>query len=355
VSPKQRPHPGTRGRHEYDVCLSFAGEDRAYVERVARDLVKSGCRVFYDQYQMEELWGKDLYTHLDYIYRSAARHCVMFISKHYAKKLWAAHERQSAQARAFRENREYVLPVRFDKTEIPGVRETVGYVDLRSMRPAELATLIKKKVMPLIRDEFFPPMPDKLFEYVGAKSARARERIHERAYEFFSMLRRMSRAERRLVFMVFSTGCPSEMPKNIHAQLDWLRRHLKWPPRKIVQVATGLSSLGFHTRVRGRHDHSPGGPTSNDGVLILEWHDFSVGVRGSTNGTDIAVAMVCLAAENYCTDCGWRPLAHLDFSQLSSATSVSHEHEKRLKTQGRYHTSVASEPGWRRRRTRRQT
>lgn len=50
-------------RYDYDVTLSFAGEDRAYVEKVAAALYSLGIRVFYDRYEQVDLWGKDLYTH----------------------------------------------------------------------------------------------------------------------------------------------------------------------------------------------------------------------------------------------------------------------------------------------------
>jgi hypothetical protein len=46
---------------QYDVCLSFAGEDRAYVKQVADALNVKGVRVFYDKYETAELWGKELY------------------------------------------------------------------------------------------------------------------------------------------------------------------------------------------------------------------------------------------------------------------------------------------------------
>jgi hypothetical protein len=46
--------------YAYDVCLSFAGENREYVEATAAELRKRGVRVFYDKYEQAELWGKDL-------------------------------------------------------------------------------------------------------------------------------------------------------------------------------------------------------------------------------------------------------------------------------------------------------
>lgn len=131
---------------EYGVCLSFAGEDRAYVDAVARSLSGRGVKLFYDAYEEAELWGKDLYQHLDAVYREQARFCVVFLSAAYAQKLWTSHELKSAQARAFSENREYILPARFDSTKIPGMRDTVAYVDLRTKTPEQLADLIANKL-----------------------------------------------------------------------------------------------------------------------------------------------------------------------------------------------------------------
>ena len=49
---------------KYHVALSFAGEDRTYVEKVALQLQAEGVDVFYDKFEEADLWGKDLYTHL---------------------------------------------------------------------------------------------------------------------------------------------------------------------------------------------------------------------------------------------------------------------------------------------------
>ena len=131
----------------YDVALSFAGEDREYVDQVAGFLRRAGVDVFYDNYEQMDLWGKDLYEHLSDVYQNKARYTVMFISSHYAKKLWPRHERKNAQARAFRENREYILPARFDDSEVLGLLETVGYLDLRNLSPAHLSEAICEKLV----------------------------------------------------------------------------------------------------------------------------------------------------------------------------------------------------------------
>ncbi len=132
---------------DYDIALSFAGEERDYVDRVANLLKECGVKVFYDLFEEADLWGKDLYAHLSEIYHKRAQFTVMFISKAYANKLWTNHERKSAQARAFQEAQEYILPARFDDTEIPGVLPTVGYVSLKDRSPQDLVSLITKKLI----------------------------------------------------------------------------------------------------------------------------------------------------------------------------------------------------------------
>jgi hypothetical protein len=136
------------GFYKYDVCLSFAGEQRPYVEGVADALNRRGVRVFYDRYETAALWGRNLYEHLDNVYQTEARYCVLFISADYARKVWTSHERKSAQARALREKEEYILPARFDDTQIPGLLETIAYVDLRTTTAGDLVNLIVEKVRP---------------------------------------------------------------------------------------------------------------------------------------------------------------------------------------------------------------
>jgi hypothetical protein len=131
VSPMPSPLPAPSSvpsSHTYDITLSFAGEDRAQAEALAEALISHGISVFYDRYEKATLWGKDLYTYLSDLYQKQARYCVILLSQHYATKLWTNHERRAAQARAFSEHQEYILPVRLDDTEIPGILPTVGYL-----------------------------------------------------------------------------------------------------------------------------------------------------------------------------------------------------------------------------------
>ena len=130
--------------HKYDFCLSFAGEDRKYAERLYDLLTQAGARVFYDFAEEHVLWGKDLYTHLQDVYQNQSRYCVMFTSKHYVQKAWTNVEREAAQARSFRQP-EYILPIKLDNTPVPGLLETKGIVDIRRRSLEKIAqTAIKK-------------------------------------------------------------------------------------------------------------------------------------------------------------------------------------------------------------------
>jgi hypothetical protein len=130
----------------YDVVLSFAGEDRGYVEQVAEALSKRGVTFFYDKYEKASLWGKDLGEHLHEIYSKQSNYCLMFISSHYAEKVWTTHEKKAALSRAISEKTGYILPIRFDKTEIPGISSTIGYLDATVESPESVALLVAEKL-----------------------------------------------------------------------------------------------------------------------------------------------------------------------------------------------------------------
>jgi hypothetical protein len=135
------------GQFAFDVALSFAEEDRDFVNRVARHLKRKKIKTFYDKDALIDTWGENMYTHLDNIYRNTARFCVIFISKHYKEKRWTQHERDSAQARAFfSSNEPYLLPFRFDNTDIEGIRDTIGYLSINDFDEQRLADAIAAKL-----------------------------------------------------------------------------------------------------------------------------------------------------------------------------------------------------------------
>lgn len=152
-----------KNEYQYDVALSYAGEDREYVERVAVRLTKLGIKVFYDGFLKETLLGKDLYQHLGNIYQNETRYAVIFISRNYTRKLWTQHELKFAQARAFKEPEEYILPARLDDSELPGLPPTTAYIDLGNVSPEEFAELLARKIAKDV-EELKPAIEKKISE-----------------------------------------------------------------------------------------------------------------------------------------------------------------------------------------------
>lgn len=131
---------------EFDIALSFAGEDREYVDIIANKLKNKGVKVFYDKFETSNLWGKDLYQYLSHIYKENARYCVIFISNSYKNKTWTRHELRNAQNRAFLENKEYILPVILENVELDGLNDTIGYLNASEFSESDIVDLIIEKL-----------------------------------------------------------------------------------------------------------------------------------------------------------------------------------------------------------------
>jgi hypothetical protein len=132
---------------EFDVAISFAGPQRSLAEALAKYVEDAGFTPFYDDYYPEQLWGKDLVVFFDEIYRERSRFCVIFVSKDYSERMWTNHERRSAQARALEEKgNEYILPIKVDDSELPGMPPTIGYVSLDQNTIEEIASLLINKL-----------------------------------------------------------------------------------------------------------------------------------------------------------------------------------------------------------------
>lgn len=143
--PQLRPS-GDLKMPSYQVALSFAGEQRPYVERVARSLQAKGIKVFYDRNEQFVLWGKDGVEFFHQLFSADTGYVVMFASREYADKKWTRHERRSALSRAISEESEYILLVRFDDTPLPGIPDTLMYLSADKFTPEALAAGICEKM-----------------------------------------------------------------------------------------------------------------------------------------------------------------------------------------------------------------
>lgn len=131
---------------QYQVAISFAGEQRSYAETLARHLSTYGVAYFYDAENEAALWGKNLAEEFQKIYSKKAQFVLMLISRDYIAKQWCRHERRSAMAEALGRDREFILPVRFDDAWPDGVPTDVHYVDGGRKTAPEVAAIIAQKL-----------------------------------------------------------------------------------------------------------------------------------------------------------------------------------------------------------------
>jgi len=303
---------------EFDVALSFAGEDRIYVEKTAEYLRKMEIKVFYDKYEVADLWGKNLYEHLIDVYKNKSKYTVIFASKHYAKKMWPNHERQAAQARAIESHSEYILPVRIDDTEIPGILNLTGFVRSKEYPPKKLASLIKTKLGPIIRKNFFPENLDCLYRSLNAKSQKEKEEIERVAFIFFEAFKHMTNNERWVLVVSIMNLCPCGAPDEIHLRLDYFARILKYSEEEIIAIFANLNCLGIRTTITQITED-----TTNIGQhyrrITIKYNPLLINCR--ENCTGIVIAIIETILKRGCQDCAIGAIDRCDFSLLSSNTS----------------------------------
>lgn len=250
------------GDFAYDVALSFAGEQRAYVQKVAAALRRRGIRPFYDDYEKATLWGKDLYEHLDWIYQKVARTAC-----------------------------------------------------------CSLPRIISKKLGPWVRRKFFPPEPDNLFSALGAASPDERHAVGRIAVSFMQTLMRMTVNERSLVVHIFADGCRTQLPNNVHISLDIVRRDLGIAPTALVGRLRAMASIGFEEKIRSDEERGDDVLVVRWIDTITYEDDFTIDFADE-RATEVAVRMLDVGiGDEGCQQCAEQCIDSLDFSLLASSTT----------------------------------
>lgn len=136
-------------RYEYEVALSFAGEQRDYVWAVNEALKFRDIKTFYDKDHAVELWGKNHTEELPRIYAQDTHLVLMFISENYVDARWPRHERRAILTEMTQREGAYLLPVRFDDSAVPGLDEAWHYLEASKFTPTELAEAAYQQLVAL--------------------------------------------------------------------------------------------------------------------------------------------------------------------------------------------------------------
>jgi hypothetical protein len=131
----------------FRVALSFPGERRGFVGKVAESLVKEFGKeeVFYDKNFEAELARLDLDTYLQGIYHKDSELIVVFLCAEYEKKEWCGLEWRAIRDLIKNKKAWEIMFVRFDDAEIPGAFSIDGYVSAEGREPEEIAKRIVER------------------------------------------------------------------------------------------------------------------------------------------------------------------------------------------------------------------
>lgn len=151
----QRPRSDVRAevvdvtQHRFDVALSFPGEHRPYVERVAAKLGESlgpnAC--FYDKNYRAQLAAPNADLLLQAIYRERSDLVVAFICREYDEKKWCGIEWRKIRERLSDGGEAEIMYVRLGSGDVEGMTTLDGYVDAREEeRPEAVAGLIVERL-----------------------------------------------------------------------------------------------------------------------------------------------------------------------------------------------------------------
>jgi len=111
--------------YEFDIALSFAGENRELASWVAKQLAILDAHVFYDENFEINFLGKAWSEQFKRIFGNDSRLVVTLLDKHHLEKLWPTFERECFQPRVPDGD---VVAIFLDSTIFPGIPKDLVHI-----------------------------------------------------------------------------------------------------------------------------------------------------------------------------------------------------------------------------------
>ena len=134
--------------HHFDIALSFPGEQRPYVEKVAQFLEKltGPSSYFYDNNYKAQLAQPNLDKMMEDIYRNRSLLIVVFLCAAYEEKEWCGVEFRAVRDIIKVKEDDRVMYIKCDSGKVTGVLSTDGYIDAQKHSPEEIASFIAERL-----------------------------------------------------------------------------------------------------------------------------------------------------------------------------------------------------------------
>lgn len=136
------------GAKRFRVALSFAGENRAFVARLAESLaVRLGkARVLYDRFHEAEFATARLAYQLPELYKSDSDLIVAILCRNYESKEWCGLEWDGMFALIKQGQEKQIMLCRFDRVEPKGLHGLAGFVELDERDSDDAARLVLERL-----------------------------------------------------------------------------------------------------------------------------------------------------------------------------------------------------------------
>jgi len=132
----------------FKVALSFPGEKRVFVSKVAKYLRKklNPDELFYDFDYQSQLARPNLDLLLQKLYSEQSDLIVVFLCSEYNQKEWCGLEWRVVKDIIKNKNFEKIMLIRFDNSDIESLFSTDGYIDANNFSEKEISKLILERV-----------------------------------------------------------------------------------------------------------------------------------------------------------------------------------------------------------------
>lgn len=146
-----RPRKLTSTGKRFRVALSFPGELRSKVGRVAKHLVAAlgEERVFYDKNFQHELARPNLDTYLQDIYSNQSDLVVLCASPAYAEKRWCGIEWRAVRTIINSRKDDQFMIIKMGSFSIEGIFDHDGYIDGHNLSSKRIADMILQRIYSL--------------------------------------------------------------------------------------------------------------------------------------------------------------------------------------------------------------
>jgi hypothetical protein len=133
---------------KFKVALSFPGEKRQFVSKVASSLRRAlgKDKVFYDFDYQSQLAVPNLDLILQRVYRDNSELIVVFLCAEYAKKEWCGLEWRAVREIIKSKADNQIMFVRFDDAKVDGTFSIDGCIDARQHDARAVVRFIKQRV-----------------------------------------------------------------------------------------------------------------------------------------------------------------------------------------------------------------